>query len=154
MSTYEYRLVKASLVYLVLTGAFGVLFLIFPGLEPYFTVTHVHLGVVGFFLSMVMGVAFWMMPRPGGLRQERLEALTFYLLNSGLMLRLITEPWWRYSGGEWLHVLVILSGLLQLAAFGCFAYAMQARVKTTGMLVKLREEREENRSAPRAGLRK
>ncbi len=91
-----------------------------------------------------MGVAYWMMPRPGQLRQDGFEAATFYLLNAGIVLRLIAEPWWRYSGANWLQVLVIASGILQLAAIVTFAYAMQARVLTAEMLRKLREKRERN----------
>lgn len=82
----------------MLTGLLGVLFFLFPSLAPYFRVAHIHLGVLGFFLSMVMGVAYWMMLRPGGLRQEGLEATTFHLLSSGLFLRALAEPWWRYTG--------------------------------------------------------
>ncbi|HEX7004594.1 MAG TPA: hypothetical protein VF168_10455 [Trueperaceae bacterium] len=142
MSRYEYLLVKAALVYLVLTGLLGVAFLIEPTLAGFFRVTHVHLGVIGFFLSMVMGVAYWMMPRPGQLKQEGLEALTFYLLNAGLVLRIIAEPWWRYSGDPLPHWLSICSGLLLLAAIVTFAVAMQARVKTKEMILELRSRRE------------
>jgi hypothetical protein len=39
-----------------------------------------------------------MMPRPGGLRQEGLDGLTFILLNTGLFLRLLLEP--LYLGGQ------------------------------------------------------
>jgi len=131
-----------SLVYLVLTGLLGVLFFLFPSLTPYFRVTHVHLGVVGFFLSMVMGVAYWLMPRPGGLRQEGLEALTFYLLNAGLLLRLVAEPWWRYAGAGLPRGLSLGSGLLLFAAILTFAYAMQARVKTKEMILRVREVKE------------
>ena len=98
MSLYEYRLIRAALFYFVLTGLLGMPFFLFPSLTPYFRVTHIHLGVVGFFLSMVVGVAYWMMPRPGQLRQEGLEATTFHLLNAGLLLRALAEPWWRYTG--------------------------------------------------------
>ncbi len=143
MSLYEYRLIRAALLYLVLTGLLGVLFFLFPALTLYFRVTHVHLGVVGFFLSMVMGAACWMMPRPGGLKQEELEAATFYLLNTGLVLRLVAEPWWRYTGDGLPRSLSVLSGLLLFAAILSFAYAMQARVKTKEMILELRLRREE-----------
>lgn len=142
MSLYEYRLIRMSLLYLVLTGLLGVLFLFFPVLSAYYRTTHIHLGVIGFFLSMVMGVAYWMMPRPGRLQQEQLEAVTFYLLNAGLILRFFTEPAWRYSGLTSLEPLLITSGLLQFAAILTFAYAMQARVKTADMVRRLREIRE------------
>lgn len=142
MSLYEYRLIRAALLYLVLTGLLGVLFFLFPSLTPYFRVTHIHLGVLGFFLSMVMGVAYWMMPRPGGLKQEGLEATTFYLLNTGLVLRAVAEPWWRYTGDGLPRGLSVVSGLLLFAAILSFVYAMQARVKTREMILELRLKRE------------
>jgi hypothetical protein len=130
VSPYEARLVRASLVWLVLTGVFGVLFYLAPALVGPFRTTHVHMGAVGFFLSMVMGVAFWMMPRPGGLRQERAEALTFFFLHGGLVLRFVAEPAWRSSAAGWLEPFVLLSGLLVLAAIVIFAAAMNRRVVT------------------------
>jgi hypothetical protein len=96
---------------------------------------------VGFFLQMVMGVAYWMMPRPGGLRQDRLEGLTFVLLNAGLLLRLVLEPLYLL-GQEGLRPWLGLSGGLQLLAALVFAFAMHRRVVTGDMLRKMREERE------------
>ena len=104
MSRYEVALIRAGLVYLVLTGLLG--------------------------LSFVFGVAYWLMPRPGGLRPEGLEALTLYLLNAGLVVRIIAEPLWRASGLESLRYALVASGVLQVAALLVFAFAMQARVKT------------------------
>jgi cbb3-type cytochrome oxidase subunit 1 len=138
MSRYEVLFVRMSLVYLVLTGLLGALFTINPSLAVYFRVTHVHLGVIGFFLSLVMGVAYWLMPRPGGLRQEKLERLTFYTLNAGLLLRLVAEPWWQATLLAPLKTLTVLSGLLLLSAMLIFAYAMQARVKTAAEILKIR----------------
>ena len=119
----------------------GTLFYFFPGLVGPFRPSHVHAGLVGFFLQMVMGVAYWMMPRPGGLRQDRLEAFTFFLLNAGLLLRLLLEPF-HLMGWEGLRPWLGLSGGLQLAATLVFAYAMTKRVVTADMLRKMREERE------------
>ncbi|WP_243454911.1 hypothetical protein [Meiothermus sp. CFH 77666] len=78
------------MLYTVLTGT---AFYLWPGLVPYLKTTHVHAGLVGFFLNLVMGVAFWMMPRPAQIRQEGLEAMAYYTLNAGLLLRLVAEPW-------------------------------------------------------------
>lgn len=119
----------------------GTLFYFFPGLVGPFRPSHVHAGLVGFFLQMVMGVAYWMMPRPGGLRQDRLEAFTFFLLNAGLLLRLLLEPF-HLMGWEGLRPWLGLSGGLQLAATLVFAHAMTRRVVTGDMLRKMREERE------------
>lgn len=138
MSRYEVLLVRVGLVYLVLTGALGVLFFMMPALAGAFRTTHIHLGVLGFFLSMVMGVAYWLMPRPGGLRQERSEAWTFWLLNSGLLLRTVAEPLYRLGGPGWLREVSIVSGLLLLAAIVVFAVAMWARVKTAEEIRRIR----------------
>jgi heme exporter protein D len=96
---------------------------------------------VGFFLQMVMGVAYWMMPRPGGLRQDRLEGPTFALLNAGLLLRLSLEPFFL-TGDEGLRPWLALSGGLQLLATLVFASAMNQQVVTADMLRKMREARE------------
>lgn len=88
------------------------------------------MGFLGFFLAMVMGVAFWMLPRPGGIRQTGLEAATFFLLQAGLALRVVGEPWWRSSGGSLPHTIFVVSGFMVLAAMLTFAYAMTKRVVT------------------------
>ncbi|BCP67273.1 hypothetical protein [Thermus thermophilus] len=141
MGFWHYLFVRAALFYLVYTALLGTLFYLFPSLVGPFRPSHVHAGLVGFFLQMVMGVAYWMMPRPGGLRQDRLEALTFFLLNAGLLLRLLLEPFYL-MGWEGLRPWLGLSGGLQLAATLVFAYAMTKRVVTADMLRKMREERE------------
>lgn len=92
MSFYEYLFVRSSLFFLLYTVLTGTAFYLWPGLVPYLKTTHVHAGLVGFFLNLVMGVAFWMMPRPAQIRQEGLEALAYYTLNAGLLLRLVAEP--------------------------------------------------------------
>ncbi|MFO8150662.1 MAG: hypothetical protein R6T93_10210 [Trueperaceae bacterium] len=88
------------------------------------------MGTVGFFLSLVMGVAYWMMPRPGGIRQERLEAVTFWLLHGGLALRVVAEPAWRVTLASGWSTALLASALAQLAAMLVFALAMRARVVT------------------------
>lgn len=141
MGFWHYLFVRAALLYLVYTALLGTLFYLFPSLVGPFRPSHVHAGLVGFFLQMVMGVAYWMMPRPGGLRQDRLEAFTFLLLNAGLLLRLLLEPFYL-MGREGLRPWLGLSGGLQLAATLVFAHAMTRRVVTADMLRKMREERE------------
>ncbi|GIW28414.1 MAG: hypothetical protein KatS3mg070_1777 [Meiothermus sp.] len=141
MSFYEHLFVRSSLFYLLYTTLTGTAFYVWPGLIPYFKPSHVHAGLVGFFLCMVMGVAFWMMPRPGQIRQDRLEALAFFILNAGLLLRLIVEPWLLFSGNRELLWLLVTSGLLQTTAIAVFAYAMSKRVLTKEKLFELAERR-------------
>ncbi len=147
MSRYQVLLVRASLVWLVTTAALGVAFMLAPGLAGLFRTTHVHLGVIGFFLSMVMGVAYWMMPRPGGVRQERLEAATFYALHGGLVLRVLTEPFWRTTWAPGWQAALVASGVLQLAAIAVFATAMNRRVVTVATIQRLRSAAATRREA-------
>jgi hypothetical protein len=141
MGFWHFLFVRAALLYLVYTALLGTLFYLFPSLVGPFRPSHVHAGLVGFFLQMVMGVAYWMMPRPGGLRQDRLEGLTFFLLNAGLLLRLSLEPFYLREH-EGLRPWLGLSGVLQLLATLVFAFAMHQRVVTGDMLRKMREARE------------
>ncbi len=141
MSRYQVLLVRASLVWLVTTATLGVVFMTAPGVAGLFRTTHVHLGVLGFFLSMVMGVAYWMMPRPGGIRQERLEAATFYALHGGLALRVVAEPFWRATFADVWQTAMVASGVLQLAAIVVFAWAMHRRVVTIETIKRRRSQR-------------
>lgn len=103
---------------------------VWPHLAGALAPTHGHLGTVGFLLSMVMGVAYWMLPRPGGIKQTRLEAVTFVLLQTGMVARVVGEPWWRLSGDSLPHVLFSASGALTFVAILTFALAMSRRVVT------------------------
>ena len=148
MNRYEVLLIRFGLIYLVATGVLGVMFMLEPSLAAYFRVTHVHLGFLGFFLSLVMGVAFWMMPRPGGLRQEGATRVTFYLHNLGLVTRTIAEPWFRHSGGDAAQWLLAAGGFCSLAAIVVFAVAMARRVKTAEQIQKYRRDSRQERTAP------
>ncbi len=121
---------RSALFWLVATGALGLWVTIRPGFAALVRPTHAHMGTIGFFLAMVMGVAFWMLPRPGGIRQKGLEAVTFLLLQAGLVLRVVGEPWWRSGGGALPHAIFIVSGACLLAAMLTFAFAMSKRVVT------------------------
>src|SRR5690606_30512224 len=87
VSRWQVAFLRAALLWLVATGALGLWVTLSPGLSALVRPTHAHMGTIGFFLGMVMGVAFWMLPRPGGIRQTGLEAATFLLLQAGLVLR-------------------------------------------------------------------
>jgi len=134
VSKWQVAFLRAALGWLVATGLLGVLVSIWPGLSGPFRTTHAHMGVVGFFLAMVMGVAFWMLPRPGGIRQTNWEATTFLLLQAGLVMRVVSEPAWRTTLGRGWHVLFVTSGVLVLAAMVVFALAMSRRVVTIDTL--------------------
>ena len=93
----------------------------------------VHLLTVGWLLQLITGVAFWMFPRhptapPRG--DARLGWWGFSLLNLGLALRLLGEPWrLAYAGPSWP---LAISAVLQVAAVGCIVRLLWPRVRTAG----------------------
>ena len=92
-------LILALLIEGLLSWPAGVL----PGLpEAALQLGALHLLTVGWLLQVIAGVAFWMFPRhptvpPRGDERAGWAALT--LLNTGLALRLIGEPWQLGGGG-------------------------------------------------------
>jgi len=145
MFYYEYLFVRTSLFWLLFNGTLGLLFYLYPGMMGTWRSIHVHTGLVGFFLNLVFGVAYWMMPRPGQIKQPGLEALTFWTLNAGLVLRVVLEPLAYRNGFEAYRGALVLAASLQLFAMVVFAYAMHQRVVTNEMLWRLRKLREEKK---------
>lgn len=141
MNPSEVRLIHMSLFLLVLTGLAGVFMMIYPQYSGLFRVAHLHLGIMGFFLQFVMGVAFWLMPRPGGMnRQTGMATAVLVLLNTGIIMRTVFDPLWRISGGVEYQNWLVVSGVLQLAAMVLFAIAMRARVVSASEIIKRRQQ--------------
>jgi hypothetical protein len=91
-----------------------------------------HLLMVGWVSQLIFGVVFWMFPkvsadRPRG--SERLGWATFWLLNSGLVLRAVSEPWMALSAGPLPGALLAVSAGLQLLAGWGFVLNTWPRVK-------------------------
>lgn len=121
-------------MWLIANGLAGLAMALWPGYTAVLEPTHAHLGTVGFFLSMVMGVAYWMLPRPGGIKQTRLEMATFLFLQAGMITRVVGEPWWRATGDGFAYGLFAASGGLVFAAVLTFAYAMSKRIVTVDVI--------------------
>ena len=156
MSAVQVAFVRIAVVYLVGTGALGLWFLVDPTWAWAFRTTHVHAGVLGFFLSLVMGVAFWLLPRPGGIRTPRLEAWTLVLFHGGLAVRTVFEPWLRLGSAPAVaEPLLWASGVATLAGMGLFAVSVWGRARTPEELRRARERRDatpvvaSERDAPR-----
>ena len=90
-----------------------------------FTPTYLHMLVVGWITQLIIGIAYWMFPKfskeaPRG--DERVGWAIFILLNVGLVLRIIGEP---FSVGWMLPI----SALLQFFAIWLFILVVWPRVK-------------------------
>jgi hypothetical protein len=71
-----------------------------PPLISALTPVYFHLFMVGWVTQMIFGVAYWMFPvlsRQVPRGSERLGWLVYGLLNAGLVLRVVTEPWMAVS---------------------------------------------------------
>jgi hypothetical protein len=128
---------KASLLYLVaglLTGlfvsadsAFG-LDLPVSGLLP----VYFHMLMVGWISQLIIGVVFWMFPKYSREQPRRSESLgwvTFWLLNMGLLLRVISEPLLTQGLSILWGWLLVLSSLLQWLAGLAFVANTWSRIK-------------------------
>ena len=126
--------VKTSFVYLLLALIAGVLLgaspmigsLGFPGLR----VVYVHLLVVGWITLLIMGIAFWMLPKYSKEEPRRsftLGWVSYGLMNAGLILRIIAEPFTgRSTLAGWL---LIISAVLQMLGGWAFVVNSWGRVK-------------------------
>ncbi len=89
-----------------------------------------HLVTVGWLFQVITGVAFWMFPKhptrpPRG--PEPLGWAALLLMNAGLAVRLLGEPWrLGWNGPAWP---LLLSALLQLAAVGCVTLLLWPRIR-------------------------
>jgi len=129
--------VKTSLVYLVLTLFVSVLLVVkdvfdnplpLAGLFP----VYIHLLVIGWLTQLIFGVAYWMFPvysREKPRASENLGWAIYILLNAGLVLRAIAEPWQSQHPNMTSAWLLILSATLQWLAGLMFVFNTWSRVK-------------------------
>jgi cbb3-type cytochrome oxidase subunit 1 len=129
--------IKTSFLYLVGAFCVGLLLalraaaalpLLIGGLSP----VYFHLFMVGWVTQLIAGVAYWMFPkwskqRPRG--YGTLALATFWLLNIGLLLRVIAEPAQTVSAWPGWGWLIVLAALLQWLAGLAFVANTWPRVK-------------------------
>ncbi|MBI4457251.1 MAG: hypothetical protein HY644_15335 [Acidobacteria bacterium] len=136
MLTLHRLFVKTAIVYLILGTALGGFMLANKGwfrinMPHHFVTIHNHMISVGFVMMMIMGVAYWMFPRPSGvpLREVGREPMAwanYFLLNLGLILRFVFEPFadWQPAGN-----LLIISSLLQMLGISMFVVSIWKRIR-------------------------
>ena len=91
-----------------------------------------HLLMVGWVTQLIVGMVFWMFPKHSAARPRGSEALgwaVYGLLNSGLALRLLAEPWQSATPGPLPGGLLVASALLQWLAGMGFVANTWTRVK-------------------------
>ena len=141
MPTEARWFVKTGLVYLVLTFVAGSALLVLEATSRHaayvFAIEHAHVGAVGWLVNLVIGIALWMLP----LNRERFPstqgryppsapAWCFGLLNGGLLLRIVVEPWFQLGGAPVVaSMLLIVAAIAQPLAIVVFVAIAWQRVR-------------------------
>jgi small-conductance mechanosensitive channel len=137
--------IKTGLVYFLCALLLGIAIEIksfhFAAVEVLFW----HLLMVGWITQIIFGVSMWMFPgrtREEGFTAQKKAWLTYYFLNIGLILRVITEPMLTYSSLRIWHILIVFSAVLQLLAIITYVFELWPRIQSKK---KLREKRKKKR---------
>jgi len=93
-----------------------------------------HMIVIGWVTQVIMGVSIWMFPRRKRSR-ENIESvsvlLSFWTLNTGLILRFSAEPFIPlFHGNSAIVLVVVISSLLHIAAVFFYVIEIWPRVFT------------------------
>lgn len=129
--------IKAAMIYLVLGMISGVLYWanvqwniwqLLSALNP----IYIHMLVVGWLTQLIFGVIYWMFPiisKENMRGDPRLAWSVFILLNVGLVLRIICEPWQTLAPGSLTGLGLVMSAILQVAAVYMFVLVCWPRVR-------------------------
>jgi hypothetical protein len=93
---------------------------------------YIHLLVVGWLTQLIFGVVFWMFPKQSAARprgSERLGWAAYGLLNAGLLLRVVGEPWQALAAGPLPGAALAVSAVAQWLAGLAFVVNTWPRVK-------------------------
>ena len=131
--------VKTGILYLILVFITGTMLLILEALghpaPSVISIEHGHAGFVGWLLNTVIGVALWLLPlnrtrfpESQGRYPERATRTSFYLLNVGLALRLLCEPWFFSTHNTVASALLIFAAVLQLGGVAVVAWILWQRI--------------------------
>jgi hypothetical protein len=122
--------IRTALIYLIAALATGIVLMVSAPWGSLLWPTYVHLLVVGWLTQLIFGVTFWLFPRysaaaPRG--SERLGWASYWMLNAGLLLRVIGEP--TRSLGAWTGWLLVIAAVLQLVGGWAFVLNTWPRIK-------------------------
>jgi uncharacterized protein involved in response to NO len=131
---YE-KFIRLAYCWLILAGlmlvAFSVVTLRGAALDHAYVGAYRHALTVGFITTMMMGMAYRIVPVFGGvpLFSARMRDLTFWLLAAGNVVRVLFQSLSAAAGPVWLRVAGV-SGLLELAALVLFAVNLWKTMNT------------------------
>ncbi|MEP1150912.1 MAG: hypothetical protein ABJI69_17235 [Balneola sp.] len=123
---------KAGLVFLFCALITGILLQLEFISIPIFHALFWHMLMLGWITQIIIGVSLWMFP--GRIREESFSNqkwswIAFGCLNSGLLSRIIAEPFIQSSSYMIWKILLITSAILQFIAIGAYLIEIWPRVK-------------------------
>jgi len=113
--------IRAGILYFIAGVALALLSEV-PGFTaaPLLLPVYWHMLVMGWITQVIMGVSIWMFPRKYRDREKReslLSWLAFWLLNSGLILRFLAEPFIPLiQNSTSITIIILTSSILQVSA--------------------------------------
>ena len=102
---------------------------------PYETSAHTHAIAVGFVMLMILGVALWLFPRPerdDARYRPVLAEAAYWLVTLGTAARVLGELARGAIDAPWLRMVVLASGLAQIAGLGVYFHTMWSRIRPVG----------------------
>jgi len=128
---------KTSFIYLAVGLILGILLAgqavwNLPGFVSALDPVYIHLLTVGWLTLLIFGVAYWMFPkysmeRPHG--NDQISWAAYFLLNIGLILRVVTEPLIAQNFNSFLAGWLVISALFQWLGGILFIANLWKRVK-------------------------
>lgn len=109
-------------------------FIDIPSFFIVITPVYFHFYMVGWITQLIFGVAWWMFPiisidRKNPKGNDNMAWLLYILINIGLIIRSIAEPYRVLSTDTIWSVLLVISAIIQLLGGILFATILWARVK-------------------------
>lgn len=111
----------------------------FPGLVPLFW----HTLMVGWITQIIMGVSLWMFPgrnRVESFSNQKWAWLAYFLLEAGLILRIVSEPFVMWSQSAVWQLLLTCSALLQFFAVLSYVIEIWPRVVSKKQLIRQKQK--------------
>lgn len=114
-----------------------------PSLVPLFW----HLLMVGWITQIIFGVSLWMFPgrtRDEGFAAQKWGWLTYLFLNTGLLLRIIAEPWVNSSEAFIWDILIVVSAAAQVLAAIAYTIEMWPRIQSKEQRLRNRKKKRDS----------
>lgn len=137
------RYVKTALVYFALGLLLGASLLVQQalgnGANPAVVSAHTHLTLIGFMVTLIMGVAYWMFPRPAkeDMRYSpSMAEINYWLITIGTGARFageMAQAFHRHPA-EW--VVIMAGAAMQVVAGFIFVWNIWTRIRAVGSQIR------------------